>query len=55
MSRQFTFGFTQPYISNRPIQVGFQIYNNKQDFNAAKNYQATTGASAQPDLRPSSR
>ncbi len=46
VSRQFTFGFTQPYIKNRPIQVGFQLYNNKQDFNAAKNYQATTGASA---------
>ena len=46
VSRQFTFGFTQPYIKNRPVQVGFQIYNNKQDFNAAKNYQATTGASA---------
>jgi outer membrane protein insertion porin family len=46
VSRQFTFGFTQPYIKNRPINVGFQIYNNKQDFNAAKNYQATTGLSA---------
>jgi outer membrane protein insertion porin family len=45
LSRQFTFGFTQPYVRNRPIQLGFQIYNNKQDFNAAKNYQATTGAS----------
>ncbi|HUV70237.1 MAG TPA: outer membrane protein assembly factor BamA [Terracidiphilus sp.] len=46
VSRQFTFGFTQPYIRNRPIQVGFQLFNNKQDYNAAKNYQATTGASA---------
>jgi len=46
VSRTFTFGFTQPYIKNRPVQIGFQIYNNKQDFNAAKNYQATTGASA---------
>jgi outer membrane protein insertion porin family len=46
VSRQFLFGFTQPYIKNRPINVGFQIYNNKQDFNSAKNYQATTGASA---------
>ena len=45
VARTFTFGFTQPYIKNRPINVGFQIYNNKQDFNAAKNYQATTGAS----------
>jgi outer membrane protein insertion porin family len=46
INRTFTFGFTQPYIKNRPIQVGFQIYNNKQDFNASKNYQATTGISA---------
>jgi outer membrane protein insertion porin family len=46
VSRQFTFGFTQPYVKNRPINIGFQIYNNKQDFNAAKNYQATTGLSA---------
>lgn len=45
ISRTFMFGFTQPYIRNRPINVGFQIFNNKQDYNAAKNYQATTGAS----------
>ncbi len=45
ISRQFTFGFTQPYIKNRPINVGFQIFNQKEDFNAAKNYQATSGAS----------
>lgn len=45
ISRQFLFGFTQPYIRNRPINMGFQIFNNKQDYNAAKSYQATTGAS----------
>ena len=45
ISRQFLFGFTQPYIRNRPINVGFQIFNKKQDYNAAKNYQATPGAS----------
>ncbi len=45
VSRQFLFGFSQPYIRNRPINVGFQIFNNKQDFNAAKNYQTTTGQS----------
>jgi outer membrane protein insertion porin family len=42
VSRQFLFGFSQPYIRNRPINVGFQIFNNKQDFNAAKNYQGTS-------------
>jgi outer membrane protein insertion porin family len=46
VSRTFMFGFTQPYVHNRPLNLGFQIYNNKQDFNAAKNYQATTGTSA---------
>ncbi len=45
VSRQFLFGFTQPYIRNRPFNVGFQIFNTKQDFNAAKALQATTGAS----------
>src|ERR1035437_5629099 len=45
VSRQFTFGFSQPYVRNRPFNVGFQLFNNKSDFNAAKNYQATTGTS----------
>ncbi|MDR3775345.1 MAG: outer membrane protein assembly factor BamA [Terracidiphilus sp.] len=46
VSRQFTFGFSQPYVHNRPLNVGFQLFNQKQDFNAAKNYQTTAGASA---------
>jgi outer membrane protein insertion porin family len=45
VSRQFLFGFSQPYVHNRPLNLGFQIYNNKSDFNAAKNYQAS-GVSA---------
>jgi outer membrane protein insertion porin family len=46
VSRQFMFGFSQPYLRNRPLNLGFQIFNTKQDYNAAKNYQATSGASA---------
>jgi outer membrane protein insertion porin family len=45
VSRQFVFGFSQPYLRNRPLNLGFQLFNNKQDYNAAKNYQVTTGAS----------
>jgi outer membrane protein insertion porin family len=41
ISRQFMFGFTQPYVHNRPINVGFQVFNTKTDYNAAKNYTAT--------------
>jgi outer membrane protein insertion porin family len=46
VSRQFTFGFSQPYLRNRPLNLGFQLFNNKQDFNAAKNYQSSAGVSA---------
>jgi len=46
LSRQFLFGFTQPYFRNRPLNLGFQIYNNKSDFNAAKNYETSTGLAA---------
>jgi outer membrane protein insertion porin family len=45
ISRTFLFGFTEPYVRNRPVNLGFQVFNNKQDYNAAKNYQVTTGAS----------
>jgi outer membrane protein insertion porin family len=43
-NRTFTFGFSQPYVRNRPLNLGFQLFNNKQDFNAAKSNQAS-GAS----------
>src|SRR5208337_3258625 len=45
VSRQFMFGFTQPYFRNRPFNIGFQVFNNKTDYNAAKSYGATTGLS----------
>jgi len=45
VARTFLFGFTEPYLRNRPLNMGFQIFNNKQDFNAAKQYQTTSGAS----------
>jgi outer membrane protein insertion porin family len=45
VARTFLFGFSQPYIRNRPLNVGFQIFNSKTDYNAAKNYQTSTGQS----------
>jgi outer membrane protein insertion porin family len=44
VSRQFMFGFSQPYVRNRPLNVGFQIFNSKQDYNAAKNYASSASA-----------
>ena len=46
VGRTFLFGFSQPYIHNRPLNFGFQLFNQKQDYNASKTYQATTGQSA---------
>jgi outer membrane protein insertion porin family len=45
VSRQFLFGFTQPYLRNRPFNIGFQLFNTKQDYNASKSIQSTTGLS----------
>ena len=46
VNRQFQFGFTQPYFRNRPLNLGFQLFDTKSDYNAAKNYATTSGASA---------
>jgi outer membrane protein insertion porin family len=43
VSRQFLFGFSQPYVRNRPLNIGFQLFNTKTDYNASKNYQTATG------------
>jgi outer membrane protein insertion porin family len=43
INRQFVFGFTQPYFRNRPLNLGFQAFDNKSDYNAAK---SLTGSSA---------
>ena len=45
VQRNLLFGFTEPYLRNRPLSLGFQVYSNKTDYNASKNYKLTTGAS----------
>jgi outer membrane protein insertion porin family len=44
VNRQILFGFTQPYLRNRPLNLGFQVFDNKTDYNAAK---SSPGAAAQ--------
>jgi outer membrane protein insertion porin family len=41
LSRNLTFGFTEPYLRNKPISVGFQVFTTKYDYNPAKAYSAT--------------
>ena len=45
LSRNLSFGFTEPYLRNKPISLGLQVFTSKYDFNPAKSY-ATSGASA---------
>ena len=41
LSRNLSFGFTEPYLRNKPISLGFQLFTSKYDFNPAKSYGAT--------------
>ncbi|MGA8940675.1 MAG: outer membrane protein assembly factor BamA [Acidobacteriaceae bacterium] len=44
LSRNLSFGFTEPYLRNKPISLGVQVFDRKTDFNPSKSY-AVTGAS----------
>jgi outer membrane protein insertion porin family len=41
--RNLLFGFTEPYLFDRPLNFGFTVFNSKYDYNAAKNLEIVTG------------
>jgi len=41
--RDVGFGFTEPYLFDRPIQTGFNVYMRKTNFNEARQYAISTG------------
>jgi outer membrane protein insertion porin family len=43
LSRVLLFGFTEPYMFDRPLSLGFQVYSRKYDFNQAKQAAIQTG------------
>ncbi|MDE1177033.1 MAG: outer membrane protein assembly factor BamA [Edaphobacter sp.] len=45
LSRNLTFGFTEPYFRNKPISLGLQVSTSKYDFNPGKSYAASASAS----------
>ncbi len=47
INRQILFGFTQPYFRNRPLNLGFQVFDNKSDYNSAK---SAAGTGLSPNL-----
>ena len=44
-----SFGFTQPYLRNKPISLGVQVFAQKYDYNPAKSY-SISGASQSQNL-----
>ncbi|MEO6923016.1 MAG: BamA/TamA family outer membrane protein, partial [Bryocella sp.] len=46
LSRQVSFGFNEPYLRNKPVSLGIQVFDRKSDFNPAKSYSITNGQSA---------
>jgi outer membrane protein insertion porin family len=45
LSRNLSFGFTEPYLRDKPISLGAQVFASKYDFNPSKS-QSATGAAA---------
>jgi outer membrane protein insertion porin family len=43
LARSAVFAFNEPYLRNRPVSVGFQLFTRKTDYNSARNYAAVTG------------
>lgn len=43
LSRVLLFGFTQPYMFDRPLSMGFTVYNRRFDFNQAQQEAILTG------------
>ena len=46
LSRNVSLGFNEPYLRNKPISLGFQLFSSKYDYNPAKAYGATGNQSA---------
>jgi outer membrane protein insertion porin family len=46
LARNLSLGFNEPYLRNKPISLGVQVYTRKTDFNPAKSYSVTSGQSA---------
>ena len=50
LSRNLSFGFTEPYLRNKPISLGFQVFSSKYDYNPSKSYSIANGANPSANL-----
>jgi outer membrane protein insertion porin family len=54
LSRNLSFGFNEPYLRNKPISVGVEVFDRKFDYNPAKAYSISNGVSANVSTAQSS-
>ena len=45
IQREITFGFTEPYLFDRPLSAGFTVFSSKYDYNTARQYGLLYGQS----------
>ena len=50
LSRNLSFGFTEPYLRNKPISLGIQVFTQKYDYNPSKSYGLATGSNPSANL-----
>jgi outer membrane protein insertion porin family len=48
LSRNVSFGFTEPYLRNKPMTLGFQLFSSKTDYNSSKSYHISSGGGNLP-------
>jgi outer membrane protein insertion porin family len=46
LSRNLSFGFNEPYLRNKPVSLGVQVFDRKTDFNPAKSLATVAGQSS---------
>jgi len=53
LARNLLFAFNEPYFRNKPLNIGFQVFDRKTDYNASKSY-SLTGATGNQSAATSS-
>ena len=46
LARNLSFGFNEPYLRNKPLNVGFQVFTSKYDYNSNKAYNLGAASNA---------
>ncbi len=44
LARNLLFAFNEPYFRNKPLNIGFQVFDRKTDYNASKSYSLSGSA-----------